>query len=777
MLTCKGCGKQFEEGSKFCDICGTPLSAEMLSSPREGENSVNTEECGVPLDEGGAGEIPLPKKPRKKGKKRPILAAMGILAAAAVATAAALTLKKEPETQNDYVFYLKDDNIYYADLDLKELSPVELTSRLYNDPEAGYNGLMYGIPYLSEDGRMVFYPERFSVENYDCSFSLFCRYVKGSKKQLEGEPIRIDTEVTDYKVSKDLSCVTYIKGDEGNLCQSDLSQSVRIASDVNRFLFSSDEARLLYTTRSGGIYIKEGEAEADKIDDDVDQIIYMDKDFNCIYYLKDDAIYKKAIGEEKLKIDGDILSSMGFQVYENGRFYYYKKNIINADASDYFVDDMLESDAKITKPTEPAYSPAPTRDEVDGSLYDNYADLEAACKAAEEKYQNELAEYNAVRRYYYDEYDAQWAEYEDKQTRDEFRKNIENCKLSFETYSLYYFDGTDKVLVSDNIVNTFSGECDVPVIGLRRQDVSKSDKIKMSDILKEHSYMLSSSSTELSEKLVDLLTDTKYYAHKDYCLAIGSSGDIIDVENIYDIIGASSDGSEIFYIANVNYENIGDLYKITVADGKAGAAELYDSEVHYHIDLLSNGKIGYFKNVDEDKNKGDLYINKELYDYDVDVYSLGCIENVDKIIYFKDVSDDIGDDIGDLYIDKECIDYDILCDSDYIIYLEKQNRIFYYSANGYGDDIEAILKTYCLTPEKGSGGAETVAEDVYGEFNVLDDKIMYSSNYSEGRETFTLNLYRNGESVKISDDVSEVIGYSHQDEPKEYYDHYNVKTN
>ena len=121
-------------------------------------------------------------------------------------------------------------------------------------------------------------------------------------------------------------------------------------------------------------------------------------------------------------------------------------------------------------------------------------------------------------------------------------------------------------------------------------------------------------------------------------VAVGSVSAALDQDKTEHFC-ISADGKTLYYLDEIPEDkNYGELYQVSISSsGELGTPELYDSDVCTdNIYFIGENKLLYFKDYKNDK--GELYINQEQVDYDVNAYSIRYNENTDSIIYFIDWS-------------------------------------------------------------------------------------------------------------------------------------------
>ena len=739
MQKCKKCGKELSDSAMFCDTCGEKLEQIVAVDTAPTEN--------IPQDS------QTKDKPKSKKKSTFFILPAVIFVCIALAIAAGVfyttsVLKHDNQEQVNYMFYIKDESINYTNADEETLTAVEISNKLFNSDsidenslsaEAEAGGYFGDKVYLSSDGSIAFYPEKIDVseeEFFDVKyqtfnkFSLYWKYLKGNEEELAKEPSRIDNDVIKYIVNADASCVTYTKGDDMDLYQSNLIESTKLDSDVNDFYLSSDNTTILYTKSTGDIYLKAIDAEKEKIDGDVSEINYMNDDFSLIYYTKDNTLYKKASGEERVEIASEIDDVVN--ICNDGTIYYTKKESKEVKALDYFEDDMKDGDSKLVKPVEPEYPDYPTADYEDyvySWMYDDYYDYLLAERDALERSQKELEAYEVAVEQYpakYEKYLTDSSAYNNKEERDTFRKTLEKCKLNFDVVSLYYFNGSDEELISDDY-NCLLACADNPVIIFKQYNSAKSQKIKMTEIAREHQWLLTADADSVTDSMNSYIENKLSETNETY-IAIGVNTKGVDVDLTYDNLLINSSGTEICYIDNIdNEKKTGELYKISIVDGAAQEAVLYDEDVSLwgNKEYLADDKLVYFKNIENGKGKGDLYLNKQSVDYDVNVYNIQYIQKNNCLMYLSDWDN------------------------------ENQHGTF---------------KQFILGTEGNENQTVKIADNVYKYYYAINNDILYISDYSTRHYKGALHLFRNAVDTKLADDVVNIIKYRSIEDDFQYID-------
>ena len=685
MIVCPNCNKELSEDSKFCDACGAKINETVFCQhcgKQISADSVFCEGCGGRVG-GGAPETPvapiapeapmadfvepapvapaIPKAAKKLPKKAILFGGIGIAVVAVIIIVIVLiNALKKPNT--DYLMYVKDSEFFATDLNSGSAA-WQVSSQLMSEYQTIYPSYGSNFKYfvqLSKDGSTLFYPDRFDFD--DESFGIYYRKIDSSPETAK----KIASDVHYYYVNASATVVTYLDEDE-NLYRYTLGDEnkEKIASNVENFMISDDGEAVLFFTEERSIYIKQGNAEKEKLASEVSEVCHIASDLTTVYYLKDNALYKQTVGEEKIKLDSDIETFVS--LYETGEAYYIKRNETQVPLVDYIIDDMKDADAAMTEPEAPEYPYSWNYD-----TYDEYL-------AARDQYDKDYDAYEEAR-------EAYWA----KEDRDELREDISDRTINLETYTLYYFNGEESVVVCENFdKDNYYSKCeaavDEAVIIYRAYSPSEVSKVKLSEI--ESYYTLEDS---IRRSIYD--SPACYVAVKDKATDIKR-------ENLSNPI-ITPDGGDIYFL--FGEETGADVYHISINDGAVSEPTVYENDVYDGlIRLTSDNKLLYFK--EYDGRKGDLYIDKTRIDYDVEAIRVYESEEHDAILYYVDWS----------------------------------------SERGYG-----TLKLYK------DGESTKIADDVCLAEFTYDGKIAYLNDYSRTSYKGALHVWEDGASRKIADDVS-----------------------
>ncbi len=273
-------------------------------------------------------------------------------------------------------------------------------------------------------------------------------------------------------------------------------------------------------------------------------------------------------------------------------------------------------------------------------------------------------------------------------------KTVENYAKSngFVGYTLHYNDGKNDTKIGDVVKDYYHGSAeDKPVMIYATIDVSAATK----DINAENIY----------EKLGEMYKERKYYVLiEDKSLEISDSADISNVN-------LSSDGKTLYYIKDISDEKyIGQLCEVEVSK-KLGKEKTIDEDVYgAYISRTKSGNYIYYKDVDQEKNEGELFVDKKSIDQDVYLGYRTFIPDSKLLVYFVDYSK------------------------------EKS---------------EGTLKSATL-----KGKVNKIAEDVYDYEIALNGQILYLYDYNTENSRGELYISTNGkQGKKLDEDVRTILSF------------------
>lgn len=591
---------------------------------------------------------PMPEKPRKKKKSViPVIIAvvLSILLIIAISVFAILfaVLDKNKETADaDYITYLTENELYYAEKDNLQ-NPVKIADINY-DEEAYY----YVVENTVVRGDDIFYIQ--DVE-YVSGNPVFSIYVKNMKKN--GEPKKIDSDVTSgyFAVDSNGEKVVYTK--DSAVYYNDLETAHRLASDVIGWCVDDNVENIMFLREDvDSMSLCKAEITEDASPQTlvmgITEIYSVSDDMTCAVYEKSGELYMFKDGGEKL-IDSNVEDVYG-EEYET--FYYVVASDEGVSKATYFNDDLASSDSVMTEP--------------------NIND-----------YQLYYYGFSYTSPEYYDAVEA----YNHKLNRDKVR---EIAETPISSYDLYYFNGSAANLVCKDI-EMYDIYYDDSRIVFKYYDAVKAQKFNMTDL-------------SIVEDFEIYLLETR---SETLTTGFASGSKIAREINFEQAAEFKFTDDAVYYLDNntyvgESYTANGDLKKITVASDGTATSTLIEREVNYCSILDDEGKMGYFKEINNQS----------------------C---------------------GKFYVDGELI----------------ADKVFIHSVE-YSDGKYYLLKNYNYNANKGelcvieNGETKVISETASGYNTRMEGVLFYSSDMksdSDYNYTFNINRYDGTESVLMASDA------------------------
>lgn len=648
---CPKCGAEFDEGA-VCPNCGGEAAAQEPENEQRPDESVDS-----------ASAEAFSAEPKKKGKKKLViaLAAGAVVVAAVVAALIFLFPTKSDDEPVKRALYAKDNSLYYLEPDTN--TPVLITDDLFKDEEQRSGGLITDSVYFTQAGNKVFYAEKIDVDSQ--LFSLYYRLLDKANE----EPVKLAEDVTMFAADKKGDSVLYLDSD-GTVYSHNLKEREKVLSDVDIFRISEDCTKILYLTEDGGLYILsvDGEKQKEKIDSDVTSLEKTRDNLEFIYYRKDKDLYLKKADTDKLKIDSDILSVE--LVCDNGGVYYTKVNGENGTGTlmDYIIDGMEEDDERIL---------------------DNYfVDYRTHNEALYRKWSREVLksrEYDIIEKY--EESDG---------------KEVEHWKpTSIETVdSLYYFNGETSEKINSSFVSIYDISAQANTLVFESFDSVDIKKVSITDFVNaldnENHFRAKVEKGETTDKTdfqeynyFDEFADMIYGTLRSEATAyIVQNGKVIKAETdgVSDNFVINDAGDTVYYLDKYNVDKkSGELRAVKIKDGAVESNELYDSEVN-RVEIVAGNNVLYWK--DKKGNSGDLYLNKQLIEYDVN--NTFFVDEDKNIVYYTDYDEKDGTGTLNIYSNgkKEKLADDVI----YVDTLENGDILYYrdYSNKNQKGDLYMI---------------------------------------------------------------------------------------
>ncbi len=727
MVICPKCSNELADGAQFCNKCGSKIEAAanepmvVTEEPAAAETPAATETPAAAYEAPTYGAAdPLATDPNSGKNTKKVLLIGGIVVGVAAIAAIAIALilnGGSSKSKNNNTVYLRDDQIFVHTLGKKDV-PFELSDDLNDDKNYSTSSVGSDISsfiYVSDSSDLIIYPDK--IDGYENT--LF--YVHGLDEK--AEPQKLADDVDSYYVSEDEKSIIYMTFDS-DLYQTNFEEKDKLGSDVYDYYVSPDGKTVCWLTSDSDLYIQEIGGEKEKVDSDVDYIVEHSENLDTLIYRSEDKVYRYKKGEKEEKLISDASSVVA--AYESGEIYYMVSE--EHPMSDLVEDDMAAEDADIMDPDDlenPAY-------DLEYPDYDDYEDYDAYWDA----YDAYWDEYYELDDAYWEEYYALWDAYDAKQERDWIREDLE--EYTYTTYSLYYFNGTEEVLVAENVTDSYSyyAASDKAVVAFETVDAEIS-KLKLSEM----DYY----ETSIWSLYDDMIEDGEINLQ----VAVGGTATVVETQDDQvSIEDMSEDGKTLLFIDNAEYDEVydeywdetteefvsGDLYKVTIGD-TPGTPELvteavysayfnYDGKIVTSADVddedytavvsvdgteigemrrhsmtwnEKTGEMLYFTDWDSEDQCGTLMLWKDGESTEIkdDVYEAQFTANGD-IIYLYDYN--VDKEKGDLYR-YTGKDEDVLIDEDvqYLLNsadMSEQYRTYYYYEYDYDYDYDFDYDDY-----------------------------------------------------------------------------------
>ncbi|MCD7836516.1 MAG: zinc-ribbon domain-containing protein [Lachnospiraceae bacterium] len=524
------------------------------------------------------------------------------------------------------------------------------------------------------------------------------------------------------------SYALYVK--EKELFYSNLKKSLQVS---DKFIDDSNISNLDVANAAGGlaIYIKKSENGKylffpDRINDEDDgfslyynKISNLDGDNTKIdsgvlsYEINDDASYVTYLKEgdtlysynikkaDKEKVSADV---EGYAVSEDGKQIYY----VNDEGTLYL------------------WTMGKDKEKVDSDIYrvvsisDDFKTVyyikgESIYRKVQTKEREKLASdvssvlytYDSGCIYYLKDVDTEFTMdmfVVDDMDNDYISSELEEYTPNLNLYMLCYYDGDEENELGYMRGGYYSVAAGEEAVAFLTVNPEEFEKVKLSKVYNDNSLW------EIAYSVADDASS--------YVLAQGSKLITldIDIEEIYDFC-INSDGNKIMYLCDYDYEDSeGDLYMITVKNGKVSSQEELESDVYY--------------------------------------YGYGFVG--DSYLYYVDVKDGK----GDLYIDGEEVAYDT-----YIWSGVMDSDVYYYYTDYDYDKEKGTLNSY------ENGKTVKIADDVH-DFELLENgNVLVLDNYSLSKYRGELHLYTGSKLKAMDDDVVCILG-SNADYVRSIYYYY-----
>ncbi len=451
------------------------------------------------------------------------------------------------------IFYMKDDQLYYASSSDDE---GQLLTSDYIDPyefeDANHNAVMFAnAASLSKDKNVFFYYDNISQNGQDL-------YRK--KKDKPNEPDeKIDSDVYAYATDATGEKIAYYTIDYGTehrsfaLYMYEAGKKEKIAEDswLAPWRCTDNLEKILYLREADGHGCEMFMWDADNGKRRLfftQQEPYATDDFAHIYYLNDNAVYK---WEESTEQSEKLLDNVYeiIKVYEDGTIYYVKEKARKDKVSDFVFDDMAG---------------------VDAGVENSY----------------------------------------DKMLLDEIRKGIDvELPEKNALYELYYYDGQSEIMLTDKLVcrdDKFTVAEKASLIAFEIYNPERMERVKLSTFVNEYdiAFEVVKRMSETKSRCVASGADVIEIPQADACnFVIENNGQRIvyfaDGEyegNIYEIVNENGALKQpLKYDENVgkttfNFTENGEViyFKYYKEDRAKGDMYIDKQEIDYDVYFIGN---------------------------------------------------------------------------------------------------------------------------------------------------------------------------------------------
>lgn len=612
---CPACGRENREGMAFCRYCGVPLQgkaapgegalnrpqglnpAQPQSQPQgqsQGQSQGQPQNWAQPMpgqqpnrtEPAPAGEK-KPKKKMSRGKKAALFGSVGVVLLGIIAVLVLFVFR--PMTQVQKVdpnsLYARGCEVYYLNEKGEE---VPLTNQLFTDNSIDNQMMASDGPSLryyiavSDDGTRIFYPDQAQMDAYGPA--LYTRLVSEPAEKA----VMIDSEVAQFQITSDGKKVTYIRGGDHALYQSDLQNKTRIAADVAAFTGSPDGQTVFYVDATGIVYQWTSEGGSKQITDNSAVTMGIATEKMAVYYMQDGALYEYVAGSGGAKQIAPDAQKVVW-ITADGEVYFTADGTDGATMMD-FVEDDLAGGSTLSMPERPEAPKAPSSSD--------YKDEKAYQKALEqyakdwEAYNEAMGEWERAMSDYYDQQEA-------AEEADSARKELESTSAAALMSDLYYYDGTNTSLVAEKVsVSDWSGADAILTPGLRGSpegavgfvtqfDPASTEKLLLSDVLDTYA---SGSYADVSDVVARSLEADRFSG----LTGMVAGGTCTFGSRGVKPVAFSQDGS-VAYTAQYDQNNPGNkpaLYRTPIEDGKLGEPEAITTAAA-PLQVLQDGRLVY----------------------------------------------------------------------------------------------------------------------------------------------------------------------------------------
>ncbi|MBQ6570359.1 MAG: hypothetical protein IJL87_08880 [Clostridia bacterium] len=726
-MFCSKCGTQFKENQKFCAKCGTPHPVISQADTPEVSKAVEVPKVPETVEVPAAPQaveapaapqaveaptVPPTVVPRantsikvpdlskliglwNETTKKIVIALASAAAALAMVFFVVVPLVNSLKGAKDrnIVFYIDDEKLYALDADNKKAEPVRLSGKLTvdGDVEDGMSRVLMGTKYLKNSNTVLFVDK---VDDDDDTYTL--KTLKFDKKAAETDPTEIDSEIKGgYILTADEKRLFYLN-EEGTFYCHDFKERKRIAKGVESFFVSEDGSFIAYMIDDELYSVDSKSLEAEKVAEDIEYAGFnsmtVDEEGGysapALAYADYDSIYVLSKNGNKKIADYDMETTQVtfFSVNEKGEVIYLVDDSEFVSVYDFFEDDLIQSDAQIEEP-----------DENDSKYWKEWDYSWWGTPI--------VYEYTA-------EYERLYAQYEEKEEREQLRKEMRSFALP--SLSVYYYDGIATKKIADYLdyrilENNFQMYQKDDIILFRAFNPDNFGSMKFSEYY--------SANPDMSTAEIRGIITGEYYSAYKIFISKGGNVSELNTDVWLSEVRTNSKKTSLYYLFTSDLNSEKDLYKIDLTGDKIGAPEL-------------------------------LYTDIVKY----------CLNDKDEIITARnpiELEED-GDYVScDLYINDKKIDSDVIIGLDFYDGPLAESEFVHYSSDGTlfymtdfnNEDEDAFTGKVVQYDGKET---KTLAKGAFMFCPVAKDKLFYLDNFQDPhRGSGQLEYYNGGETEKI----------------------------
>jgi len=577
------------------------------------------------------------------------------------------------------IFYIKDGGLYYTDTE--KIAPKLITADCYKGQYPGNSCYEVSNLICQDNKNGLFYPVDLK-ERQDSFYGTWTlRYQKLDKT--EDTAIEIDTNIVAQTISANGELVTYIK--DGTLYQSDCAGNVeKIHEQVQKgkvdygstVQISNDGKLLCYLDAQDTLFFKQSGQPEEALGKQVSQF-FLSEDSQTVYFMAGKTLCKKTVGQAVEKLADGVAEIL--KVYASGEVYYMCKDEYEVYLHDYIDYDLQENTTDLVELLSPM-----TTSRTDYKLY--YYDGIKSQKFAETTAMIGATIYS-------------------------------ESQPNSDAGAIFYFGSGEKSEYGEAVYHETFFADDAPMMVYEATHPERMKKVKLSEI--QDKLRAGIGEDYVSGKIGEALVATY-----DANIAVGATSTVFDevtVKDKYDVLSKmypASDGTSLFYIkeqfeGSWREDGKDDLYQCQIIDGVPQEAVFVDEIANVgtwlcdSVILLQDGTFAYYKNYDDEKQIGDLYIGQTFIDSNVAIWG---------------------------WTDEgRC-----------------EGRV-YYAANWDENRDCGTLKFYF------NGETTTVAEDVFHYSDFADGSVLCFQNYNEASQLGDLYFYRDGTTTLMDEVTSGIV--------------------